>query len=134
VSRLFDAIAELLHHLASQRLVLVALEDVHWADAMSLNLLSFVARRISGWPVMVVATARDEELTVNATQILRALDVEERLDFCAGGSPFDRDAHARPGPGRSGASPGHRTQRLTGSGRSGEGNPFMVVETTQVAQ
>ena len=49
--------AELLRHLASQRLVLVVLEDLHWADAMSLNLLSFVARRISGWPVMVVATA-----------------------------------------------------------------------------
>ena len=130
--RLFEAIAELLRHLASRRPVLVALEDLHWADAMSLNLLSFVARRISGWPVMVVATARDEELTASATQVLRALDVEERVVSV----PVGR--LSRPATltlvralGRSGRRPatarqGSRIWALS------EGNPFMVVETMRV--
>jgi hypothetical protein len=31
------------------------LEDVHWADEMSLRLLAFVSRRIAAWPVLLVA-------------------------------------------------------------------------------
>jgi predicted ATPase len=38
------------------------LEDLHWADEMSVRLLSFLGRRVPGWPVLVVATAREEEL------------------------------------------------------------------------
>jgi tetratricopeptide (TPR) repeat protein len=37
-------------------------EDLHWADEMSLRLLSFVAHRIADRRVLVVATAREEEV------------------------------------------------------------------------
>jgi DNA-binding CsgD family transcriptional regulator len=41
---------------------LLALEDMHWADEASLDVLSLLARRLDGVPVLVVATYRDDEL------------------------------------------------------------------------
>ncbi|MDX6286074.1 MAG: hypothetical protein QOG53_1559 [Frankiales bacterium] len=41
---------------------LLALEDMHWADEASLDVLSLVARRLDEVPVLVVATYRDEAL------------------------------------------------------------------------
>jgi ATP/maltotriose-dependent transcriptional regulator MalT len=38
--------------------VLLALDDLHWADADSLALLSFLCRRLSSLPVAVIATLR----------------------------------------------------------------------------
>ena len=40
-----------------QRPLVLLLEDVHWADDMSLRLLAFVGRRIAGQPVLVAVTA-----------------------------------------------------------------------------
>src|SRR5262249_44963226 len=60
--RLFEAMEGLIGHLASRQPLLLVLEDVHWADEMSLRLLSFVARRLGARAVAVVATAREEEM------------------------------------------------------------------------
>ena len=40
----------------------VAVEDVHWADALTLDVLRLLARRVEGVPLVVVATYRDDEL------------------------------------------------------------------------
>jgi DNA-binding CsgD family transcriptional regulator len=48
----------LLARLAAQAPVLLALDDVHWADEGSLSLLSFVVPRVESVPLLVVATAR----------------------------------------------------------------------------
>src|SRR5262249_23825896 len=53
--------------------VTLLLEDVHWADEMSIRLLCFLSRRVSGWPVLIVASAREEEL-VDAPALDRALE------------------------------------------------------------
>ena len=37
------------------------IEDAHWADGATLDLLRFVARRIAGVPVLLVVTYRDDE-------------------------------------------------------------------------
>jgi DNA-binding SARP family transcriptional activator len=60
--RLFESVTELLASLTKRRTVLLVLEDLHWADEMSLRLLAFVARRLSGWRTLVVVTAREEDL------------------------------------------------------------------------
>lgn len=44
-TRLFEAIARLLHALAEHRPVVFFLDDLHWSDAASLDLLSYVCQR-----------------------------------------------------------------------------------------
>ncbi len=39
---------------------LLVLEDVHWADEATLDLLRFLGRRLDGLPLLVVATFRDD--------------------------------------------------------------------------
>jgi DNA-binding CsgD family transcriptional regulator/tetratricopeptide (TPR) repeat protein/energy-coupling factor transporter ATP-binding protein EcfA2 len=41
----------------------LVVEDVHWADEATLDVLRYLVRRISGLPVVLVLTYRDEELT-----------------------------------------------------------------------
>ena len=60
--QLFDSVAQLVRHLVLRHPVLLILEDLHWGDEMSLRLLPFVARRLRSWPILVVGTAREEEL------------------------------------------------------------------------
>lgn len=51
----------LLHRLgASSSLQLLAIEDVHWADEATLDLLRLLARRIGSMPVLLLVTCRDE--------------------------------------------------------------------------
>jgi DNA-binding SARP family transcriptional activator/tetratricopeptide (TPR) repeat protein len=70
---LFEAVAEVLERLAGPRPVLCILEDLHWADELSARLLAFVARRIAGQPILLVATVRDEELDAGAV-VSRAIE------------------------------------------------------------
>jgi DNA-binding CsgD family transcriptional regulator len=45
---------------AAQAPLLLALDDLHWADRDSLELLGFLARRLSGAPVLVLGSLRPE--------------------------------------------------------------------------
>jgi DNA-binding CsgD family transcriptional regulator len=40
----------------------LVVEDVHWADAATLDLLKYLGRRIRGCPALIVLTYRDDEL------------------------------------------------------------------------
>ena len=60
--RLFEAVAQLVKHVVERSPLVLMLEDMHWADELSVRLLSFLTRRIAEWPVLIVATAREEEL------------------------------------------------------------------------
>ena len=42
---------------------LLLLEDLHWADEATLDLVRYLGRRMDGLPVLVVATFRDDEVT-----------------------------------------------------------------------
>ena len=59
--RLFEAFSHVVAQLAAERPVLLVLEDLQWADEMSLRLLAFVARRIQDRRVLVLTTVREEE-------------------------------------------------------------------------
>lgn len=60
--RLFEAMARLLAGLAVRQPLLLVLEDLHWADEMSLRLLSFIGRRVPQWRGLIVVTGRAEEM------------------------------------------------------------------------
>ncbi len=55
-----EAILRLVSTLASPRGAMLVLEDLHWADPDTLDVLSYLADAASTSPVVLVATARDE--------------------------------------------------------------------------
>ncbi|MBW4720021.1 helix-turn-helix transcriptional regulator [Saccharothrix obliqua] len=60
--QLFDAVHGLLGDLAEQRPVLLVLEDLHWADASTRHLLSFLFSRLRSQRLLVVGTYRSDDL------------------------------------------------------------------------
>jgi predicted ATPase len=54
--------AALVDQARAARGTVVVLEDLHWADEATLDVLSLLGRRISGIPALVIATYRDDEL------------------------------------------------------------------------
>jgi hypothetical protein len=59
--RSFEAVTAFLRGLAAQQPLLLTLDDLHQAGAATLELLHFVARRLAGDRVLMVATVRAEE-------------------------------------------------------------------------
>ena len=57
--RLFSAFLDLLDSAGPP--VVAVVEDAHWADEATLDLLVFAGRRVAGTPAMVVVTYRDDE-------------------------------------------------------------------------
>ncbi len=60
--RLFDAVAAFLADASRSRPLVVVLEDLHWADASSLELLRFVSGQLADTAMLIVGTYRDAEL------------------------------------------------------------------------
>jgi DNA-binding CsgD family transcriptional regulator/tetratricopeptide (TPR) repeat protein len=55
-------VAELLAGLGATRPTLVVLEDLHWADDLTLEIMEALARRLADVPLLVVGTYRSDEL------------------------------------------------------------------------
>jgi class 3 adenylate cyclase len=60
--RMFEAVVMLLEQWASERGLLLVLDDVHWADSSTRHLLDYLARRLVRSRVMLLATYRSDEL------------------------------------------------------------------------
>jgi tetratricopeptide (TPR) repeat protein len=60
--RLFDAVSSFLARAASDRPLCVVLDDLQWADASTLLLLQFLARRLPMSAVVVIGCYRDTEV------------------------------------------------------------------------
>jgi DNA-binding CsgD family transcriptional regulator len=61
-ARLFEVVLELLRRLAEESPLVLVLEDIHWADAASRDVLRFLARNARAVRLLVVATYRSDEL------------------------------------------------------------------------
>lgn len=59
--RLFDIVLELIERRARKQTLLLVLEDFHWSDPTSLELLDYVTRNISSSPAMVLILHRHED-------------------------------------------------------------------------
>jgi DNA-binding SARP family transcriptional activator/predicted ATPase len=130
--RLFESVARLVRHLVLHQPVMLIFEDLHWGDEMSLRLLSFVGRRLRMWPILVVGTAREEDLA-GAPVLRRTLEdlarderlLELRL------APLSREETLTLVRTLAGAESAEA--QMTGLAERvwtlSEGNPFAVVET-----
>jgi DNA-binding SARP family transcriptional activator len=130
--RLFEALARLLLGLAAPRALAVVLEDVHWADEMSLRFLAVLARRLAAARVLVVATAREEEVA-DAPALDRTLTElrREASTRVLALERLSREATARlvAALGRAGGDAGEAETRAERVWRASAGNPFIAVET-----
>jgi DNA-binding CsgD family transcriptional regulator len=78
---------------ARERPLVLILEDVHWADAESLELLRFIGRQLSSAPILLLITYRDNEVTRgHPLHRLVPLLVREALAVRVDVSPLTIDA------------------------------------------
>ncbi|MEV6109054.1 AAA family ATPase [Streptomyces sp. NPDC051940] len=61
-ARLFELTARLLEQLAAKRTVVLALEDLHWADRSTRELLGYLVRSVQRSRLVVIATYRSDDV------------------------------------------------------------------------
>lgn len=128
--RLFQALAQFLVRQSAAGPLLLVVEDLHWSDDTSLDFLLYLARRISGCPILLLLTYRDDELHACLTHFLAGLDRERLATELRLGRlpPADVETMLRAifaGQGAVPADVRHVLCTLT------EGNPFFIEETLQ---
>ena len=87
-SRLFTSVLWVLHTIGERQPVMLVLEDIHWADPSSLDLLNYLARTAGQERLLLVLTCRDDALARNASTH-RGIRELSRADM-------SRDIHLRP--------------------------------------
>lgn len=60
---LFRQVLDFLHVITAQRPVVLLLDDLHWADAASRDLLRFLSQSVGELPVLVIVAYRSDELS-----------------------------------------------------------------------
>lgn len=135
--RLFESVTHLVRSLAASQPVLVVLDDLHWADEISVRLLAYLGRRIAGDRVLLVATAREEELADAAA--LRAMLDEMRREGALDAMTLtrlsaDQTATLVRSLAKLGTDPEALTRLEAQIWRVSAGNPFVVVETLRVLE
>ncbi len=126
-ARLFEQVSEALRRYAAEAPVLLILDDLHWGDASTLDLVRYLARSLRDTRLLIVGTYRDVEVgsqhplirilgDLNRERLyervlVRRLDEEAAASLIAAGFN-DEVAHELLGPIH----------------RETEGNPFFIEE------
>jgi DNA-binding SARP family transcriptional activator/tetratricopeptide (TPR) repeat protein len=132
--RLLDAMLGVVDRLAARQRLLIVLDDLHWADEMSVRLFSFIGRRLRQRPVLLLGSVREEDLTDARMlrQALTELDRDARL-LRLSLSPLSHPhtvelVRALLRRGAAEASVERLGEEIW---RASEGNPFVIVETVR---
>ena len=134
--RLFECIAQLLQQLSAREPLLLVLEDLHWADELSLRLLAFLGRRVQAERILIVLTARQEELadTPVLRRTLQDLSRQQQLSSVELAALSQPETTALVGL----LAPSGKSTAIEPLGQqvwlATEGNPFMIVETMRGLQ
>jgi DNA-binding CsgD family transcriptional regulator/tetratricopeptide (TPR) repeat protein len=89
--RCFEAIAALLKRLAARRPLLFVLEDLHWADATTLELLEVLPRRLHSTRTLILLTVRSDEQERVLDYCLAKLRREHVIDLEVSLEPLGRE-------------------------------------------
>ena len=130
--RLFETMDALIAELARQAPLLLVLEDLQWADDLSLRLLVFVTRQLSDRSVLIVGTFREgEEPTTlqRATHELATLAHVETL--AVGGLSQAATGALVRALARVGSHAGALIEVIAKVWTLSEGSPFVIVETVR---
>lgn len=130
---LFSAMLDAVEALATEQPLVVAFEDLHWADRSTLALLTYLAGNLHDASVLLLATFRTDQLhrrhpLRSPLGELARLPTVTRIDLL----PFDRGAVAAQIAGLLGEEP-HPAMVDDVAVRS-DGNPFFVEELVTARQ
>jgi ATP/maltotriose-dependent transcriptional regulator MalT len=128
--RLHTTVATLLTALSARRPLLLILEDGHWADAPTLQLLRYLARAAPDARLLLLATFRDAEADVpqslaEALADLRRSDVVVRMRVAGFSADEVAEFIRHAAGGEVGAGPPELARAISDLT---EGNPFLVCE------
>lgn len=84
--RLFELVLALADRLSGDRPLVLILEDFHWSDPASRDLLGFLARNLKAGRVMIIATFRSDDLERGHPLLVRLAEIArfptvERIDL-----------------------------------------------------
>jgi predicted ATPase len=121
--RVLEALVEVVESAAARGPVVLALEDLHWADPSTLLVLQTVARRLAMFPVAVVGTFRPSPRVPELERILDTATRDEALHVML--SALDQEAISELVRASLGVEPGPTLiERMAAAG----GNPLFVIE------
>ena len=135
--QLFEAVVQLVDRLALDQPHVLIFEDLQWADEMSLRLLSFVAHRIAHRRVLMITTAREEDVADNPDlRLLLETLVRDARHVRVALSPLSRLATAELTRSAAHAAGDPRAlavieQRVW---QVSEGNPFVALEAVRALE
>ncbi len=72
--RLYYALQKFFAGQMISRPLLVVFEDVHWSDAAGLEFLLYWLRQVSSWPLLLLLTYRNDEISVQLAHLLTELN------------------------------------------------------------
>ncbi|MGI8690210.1 MAG: helix-turn-helix transcriptional regulator [Thermomicrobiales bacterium] len=126
---LFQQVQAFFTRLSAQQPLVLLLDDLHWADPASLDLLRFLARSLAGAPLLLVVTYRADELTrhhplYHLLPILVRESAATRLDL----RPLDTDDLHALIAGRYHLSESDAVSLVAYLQARAEGNPFFMTE------
>jgi len=134
-TELFELVSSFFLAVSAHRPLVLVLEDLHWSDPASLELLRYLARQLQHQPVLLVATYRADEVTARhplaslLPLLVREADAE-RLDLRQLGEADVRaviDARYR-------MPPGDAARLLTYLVAHAEGNPLYIREVLRTLE
>ncbi len=126
-ARLFDAIIDTLGRLTADRPAVLTLEDLHWADGSTRDLIRFLVRNVRSERLLLVATYRSDELHRRhpLLSLLSELERSERVELLEL-RRFSRDEVGEQLTGILGESP--TAEQLDALLDRSDGVPFYVEE------
>ncbi|MGW1177631.1 helix-turn-helix transcriptional regulator [Kitasatospora sp. NPDC002543] len=133
-ARLFEHTARLFERLGAERTLILAVEDLHWSDRSTRELLAFLVRTLHRSRVLLVATYRTDDLHRRHPlrpflAELERLRTVQRLELAR----FDRREVAAQLAGILGTTTPDR-QLVDRIHRRSEGNPFFVEELATASE
>ena len=129
--RLFQAISTLLQNLSFRRPLLIVIEDLHWADTSTRELLALIARQQPG-DVVLLLTLRTDESPAPAGVARYVAELVRRSDHRVSLQPLSREQQAHQISDILGVPPHRRL--LDDVYDRAEGNPFFAEELLALSQ
>ena len=129
-ARLWEGIAHFLRALARQRSLLLALDDLQWADEATLGLLGYLLRHREQAPIAVLATAQPVDPRSPLAGLLTALTREGRLRRLTLAPLSSADTAALAAI----LSPSDAAPLADWLQRTADGNPYVLAELVREAR